>query len=634
MQSHAITSERRTDMSEINALWGTETMIKDDELLRRRNSNREYMLSLKDENLLLNYEFEACRTNFSFIPDNIHGGWESPTCQLRGHFLGHFLSASAMLWHSMGDMEIKAKADHIVDEIKECQTANGGKWAASIPEKYFSMIAQGRPVWAPHYTVHKLFMGLTDMYRLAGNEKALDIADNFADWFYEYSGKYSREEFDDILDFETGGMLEIWAELLDITKDGKYRELLSRYYRGRLFDRLLAGEDPLTNMHANTTIPEILGCARAYEVTGGEKWLDIVKAYWKCAVTDRGTLATGGQTSGEIWMPMDRPGARLGSKNQEHCTVYNMMRLADFLFRITGEAEYMQYYEYNLCNGIMAQGYWHDRHNQTEKNASPAEGLLTYFLPMRAGSRKGWATRTDDFFCCHGTLVQANAILNRGIYYHKDNEIFVCQYLDSQTSFQSGGQTVRLVQKLDSLSGSFHLSSASPERQAISSVTHEYPDNPDRLISYIMINCAQPCEMKLHLRIPDYAAGEVSVTVNGRKVKDGVIPGKFTDIARKWKNEDTVCVTIPRGIHTVRLQKKSNMTAFMYGPLVLAGLCDEERTLYSFSEDPSSLLVHDDEREWGTWLSGFKTAGQERGIRFIPLNEVGYEAYTVYFPVG
>ena len=51
---------------------------------------------------------------------------------------------------------------------------------------------------------------------------------------------------------------------------------------------LLEGRDVLTNMHANTTIPEVLGCARAYEVTGEEKWLEIVKCYWKCAVTDRG----------------------------------------------------------------------------------------------------------------------------------------------------------------------------------------------------------------------------------------------------------------------------------------------------------------------------------------------------------
>ena len=121
------------------------------------------------------------------------------------------------------------------------------------------------------------------------------MADRFADWFYDWSAGFTREQFDDILDFETGGMLEIWAQMLDHTGKDKYRELLKRYYRGRFFDPLLEGKDVLTNMHANTTIPEVLGCARAYEVTGEQHWRDIVEAYWDLAVNQRGQYATGGE---------------------------------------------------------------------------------------------------------------------------------------------------------------------------------------------------------------------------------------------------------------------------------------------------------------------------------------------------
>ena len=85
------------------------------------------------------------------------------------------------------------------------------------------------------------------------------MADRFADWFYDWTAQFTREQMDDILDFETGGMLEIWAQLLALTGDKKYRVLLERYYRGRLFTPLLEGKDVLTNMHANTTIPEVLG---------------------------------------------------------------------------------------------------------------------------------------------------------------------------------------------------------------------------------------------------------------------------------------------------------------------------------------------------------------------------------------
>ncbi|HCA70259.1 MAG TPA: hypothetical protein DEP17_07650, partial [Lachnospiraceae bacterium] len=94
---------------------------------------------------------------------------------------------------------------------------------------------------------------------------------------------------------------------------------------------------------ANTTIPEAHGAARAYEVTGEERYRNIAESYWACAVRNRGTFATGGQTSGEVWTPMNQQAARLGDMNQEHCTVYNMIRLAEYLYRWTGSSEYSDY---------------------------------------------------------------------------------------------------------------------------------------------------------------------------------------------------------------------------------------------------------------------------------------------------
>jgi hypothetical protein len=71
----------------------------------------------------------------------------------------------------------------------------------------------------------------------------------------------------------------------------------------------------------------------------------------------------------------------------------------------------------------------------------------------------------------------------------------------------------------------------------------------------------------------------------------------------------------------------------MEGPVVLAGLCDEERLLHGDIARLESLLIPDQEREWGTWKIGYRTVGQERGVRFIPLYQVTDERYTVYFPV-
>lgn len=616
-------------------LRGKNVQISDTMLLRRAAENKKYLLSLDSDKLLLNYRLEAGRPteNYGALPKDIHGGWEFPTCQLRGHFLGHWLSAAALEYDRTGDRELLGKAQNIVDELELCQIDNGGEWVASIPEKYFTWIGRGKNVWAPHYTVHKTFMGLIDVYRYCHYDKALKIADAFADWFLKYSESFTKEAFDDVLDFETGGMLEVWADMLEITGKYKYKKLLETYYRGRLFDKLLAGEDPLTNMHANTTIPEVLGCARAYEVTGDERWRKIAEAYWECAVTSRGSFVTGGQTCGEVWTPKHNMASRLGDKNQEHCTVYNMMRLAGFLFEWTKEPKYAQYIEKNLYNGIMAQSYWKSSDSHGQNSGHPEEGLLTYFLPMRAGGKKGWASKTSDFFCCHGTVVQANAVLNRYMYYRQEEELYICQYFDSTAEFDINGEKVTIEQKEDTLSGSFHLSSTSPARQAISDVTAKVAEHPDVKMVYFAIHTKDPVELKLHFRIPEWVKENVQVTINGEAYAQAGVPGEYLTIEQSFKDGDTIGLKLFKSVTTVPLEGDEKKVAFTYGPLALVGICDSEKTLTADKENPGDILKHSNEREWGSWKDSFVTTGQQDAIRFIPIKDVGYDAYTVYFPI-
>lgn len=607
--------------------------VYDERLKRHERDNRDYLMELTTRNLLYNYELEAAITHDANIPGDIHGGWESPTCQLRGHFLGHWLSAAAMHYAETGDMELKAKADVIVERLAACQKSNGGQWAASIPEKYLYFIADGHGIWAPHYTIHKTFMGLVDMYRYAGNETALSVADNFADWFYDWSGRFNRNQMDDILDFETGGMLEIWVQLYDITRKDKYKTLIERYYRQRLFTPLLNGEDPLTNMHANTTIPEVIAAAEAYNVTGDEKYRDIVTAYWNSAVTERGMLATGGQTNGEIWSPKKSLSARLGLKTQEHCTVYNMMRLADYLFRWTRDAKYADYIERNLYNGVLAQTYWHWEHTNGYLPESPDFGLIAYFLPMRAGARKGWGSKTNDFFCCHGSMVQANSALNRYMYYQDGSDIYVNLYFDSDASFNIEGKTVKILQRRDPLTGSFHLSSTSNGKQTVNRTAAEYPHNPDTLCVYLQVETDSAAKLNINVRIPEWITEPATVELNNKLVATAAQGSCFVNIHDTFNNGDVICVTMKMGIKAYPLPDDENMVAFMYGPEVLAGLCDGERILYTNGDTPDKILVHENEREWGSWKNDFKTVNQPSGIHFIPLNRIGYENYCVYFPV-
>ncbi len=610
-------------------LTGKAVKLHEGELLRREESNRQYLMKLKTQHLLRNYQLEAGRYSGRGMDAEAMGGWEDPSCQLRGHFLGHWLSAAALRYQENGDKELKAKTEVILEELTLCQQENGGEWVCPIPEKYLHWIGKGKGVWAPQYNIHKLFMGLVDVYRLMGLQNALNIADKLADWFYRWSGSYTAGEFDNILDIETGGMLEVWADLLEITQDTKYQTLLERYYRGRLFDPLLEGRDVLTNMHANTTIPEALGCARAYEVTGEEKWLKIVFAYWKCAVTDRGSFVTGGQTQGEIWTPMRKLKARLGDKNQEHCTVYNMIRLAEFLFRQTKDPEYMHYIEYNVQNGIMAQTYWQGM----PYNNSPGRGLLTYFLPMKAGSRKDWAGEMDSFFCCHGTMVQANAAWNHRLYYQEGSELYITQYANSEVDFEVAGKMFKLSQRQDYMNGSLMSSSENNAKQTINETTSAFANRPDFRKYIFTIHGEGSAEFSIHMRIPDWIQGEAKIFVNDELVHSTKETDKFVVLDRVWSSEDRIAVTFPIGLAFVTLPDDDTMGAFRYGADVLAGITGQERILYLESERPEEELTADTERQWGEFRTFYRTENQDPGINFRKLNEIGYEPYQIYFKV-
>lgn len=601
-------------MSRLDEIAGRKVSICDSSLDYHQKENQKYLLELDLDKLLVPHKMEAGRFKTNDLPVSVYEGWEAPTCQLRGHFIGHWMSACAMNYSMTGDKRIQAAAETAVDELEQCQLVNGGRWAASIPEKYLYWIAKGIEVWAPQYTIHKTFMGLLDIYTMIGYGKALEIADRFGEWFYEWSGKFTREEFQKILGVETGGMLEIWAILYRITGKNIYAVLMERYYHEALFDGLLQGRDVLTNMHENTMLPEILGAAAVYEVTGDEKYMKIVREFWRQGVTERGYYATGGQSCGEVWTPKQHLNTRLGNKTQEHCTVYNMMRIASFLFCYEKDSAYMDYWERNLYNGILAQSYWNGFHVNVARTQYPTTGFMTYFLPMRAGSRKAWRGKFEHFFCCHGSVVQANAALNRGLYYRDEGSVYVCQYLDSDCKDLVHGKELSLRQ-----------------RQRMHQECCGYADKPEFMEAAFQIEYEGKEEVEICFRIPEWCRGKYTVQLNDESLKLQPEHG-FVRIKRNWSTDQVVLV-FERKIHAEKLPGDEHMVAFLDGPEVLAGLIKEEQALYGDPEHPEDLIVPECDREWERWISNYRTKGQENDIRFLPIRQVGYEKYQIYFQI-
>lgn len=583
----------------------------------RMETNRKYLMELDSQCLLQNFYLEAgiAMPGLQAVGDpasaKLHWGWEAPICQLRGHFLGHWLSAASALVANDNDMELKVKLDKIISELARCQRLNGGEWVGSIPEKYFEMLAKGQSTWSPQYVMHKTIMGLTDAYRFTGNTQALEIVDHLADWYIRWTDEMQKIGSYAVYGGEQGGMLEEWAELYGLTGNEKYMLLAERYSGNAMFRQLDDGKDALSNDHANASIPLSHGAAKLYEITGDEKWRRRTESFWKCAVTDRGMLCTSGSNSGEFWIPPFMQGQFLGDNDQEFCTVYNMARTAQYLFRWSGDVRYADYIERCLYNGFLAQ-------------QNPGTGTPAYFLPLKAGSRKKWGSKTHDFWCCHGTMVQAQTLYPDLIYFEdaEADAIMVSQYIPSELRYHHGNADIRIEQTTDM-------------RSYNSQVLFDEHGGGDmsRWSLKFKVCSSEPEEFTLSLRVPCWVNGKPVIVLNGQPLENADIQNGWLKIRKQW-SDDVLQILFPCKPVMEALPDMPELAAVVDGPIVLAGLTDCDCGLAGSFDDTETFLYPQIEHTYSTfpWKQNcYVTRNQPKNILFKPLYEITDEVYTVYF---
>ncbi len=578
----------------------------------RMDVNRQYLLELDANCLLQNFYLEAgiILPGLQVVDNpetaNLHWGWEAPTCQLRGHFLGHWISAAAKLIAADGEPELRVKLDNIVSELARCQELNGGEWVGSIPEKYFTRLIKNQYIWSPQYVMHKTIAGLSDAYIYAGNTQALDILSHLSDWYITWTEKAAEINPHAVYAGEEAGMLEVWAQLYQLTKDEKYLTLAKRYADAGLFRKLKEGKDSLTNCHANASIPFTHGAAKMYEITGDSDWLEVIKLFWKAAVTDRGMFSTTGMNAGEFWVPPHMQGHFLGSSDQEFCTVYNMVRTASYLLKYTGEAQYADYIERALYNGFLAQ-----------QNAQT--GMPAYFLPLGAGSRKKWGTKTRDFWCCHGTMVQAQTLYPELVWFTDGDKITAAQYIPSEFTAEMNGANVTVSQT----TGMKYYND-----QAF--FDEKDDGQMSRWLLKFSVKCDKPVRFTLSLRVPEWAKG-VELEVNGKNtaapVKDG-----WLDLTSDWQN-DSVQVFFPSELRAETLPDMPELMSVVDGPIVLAGITGSDCGITG-ADKLNEQFMPQMEHTYGTFpwrQNSWRTRNQPQSVMFRPLYEVTDEEYTVYF---
>ncbi|KAK9274092.1 hypothetical protein L1049_018906 [Liquidambar formosana] len=515
---------------------------------RAQQTNLEYLLMLDVDSLVWSFR----KTAGLATPGKAYGGWEDPTCELRGHFVGHYMSASAKMWASTNDDLLKEKMSAVVSALSTCQEKMGTGYLSAFPSEEFDRFEAIKPVWAPYYTIHKILAGLLDQHIFAANTQALKMVTWMVEYFYNrvqnVISKYSIGRHWYSLNEETGGMNDVLYRLYSITGDQKHLFLAHLFDKPCFLGLLAIQADDISGFHANTHIPIVIGSQMRYEVTGDPLYKEI-GTFFMDIINSSHSYATGGTSVSEFWSDPKRLADTLQTENEESCTTYNMLKVSRHLFRWTKEMAYADYYERALTNGVLS----------IQRGREP--GVMIYMLPLGRGSSKarsyhGWGTKFDSFWCCYGTGIESFSKLGDSIYFEEEGNVpglYVIQYISSSLDWKSGqivlNQTVDPVVSWDPYLR-VTLTFSSEEGAGQSST--------------------------LNLRIPTWTVSNgAKAVLNGQSLSLPA-PGNFLSITGKWSPSDKLTLQLPITLRTEAIKddrpEYASLQAIFYGPYLLSGL--------------------------------------------------------------
>jgi len=152
-------------------------------------------------------------------------------------------------------------------------------------------------------------------------------------------------------------------------------------------------------------------------------------------------------------------------------------------------------------------------------------------------------------------------------------------------------------------------------------------------------------EFAILIRVPEWATSSANrVTINGKLVAGAPYkPASYLKLEYKWKSGDTIEISFPPALWTEPLNDyhpAHNATlAFMYGPLVLAGINVESDIWVPHGgtavakQNPASFITRDKPTAAGGnhTLSFTARAQDGSSITLIPLKDVMAEKYAAYF---
>ena len=534
-----------------------------------------------------------------------YGGWESLSFgewndrTLRGHSLGHYLSALAGFYAAAGSEMAKQKLDYVISEIKKLQRKDG--FFDSIPSTPFDKVFTGSfyadrfnlaDWWVPWYAIHKIYAGLIDAFKLGKNDDALKIVTGMADWAVSGLKNLNDEQFQKMLVCEHGGMCKVMADMYEITDKKEYLDLSERFIHKEIVNPLIEQQDKLQGYHANTQIPKIIGLAKLYELTKKEEYRKACEFFFK-TVTKNHSYVIGGNSKGEHFgAQFEEP---LERDTCETCNTYNMLELTEHLFAWNRTAYYADFYETALYNHILS-------------SQDPETGAKTYFVGMKPGFFKIYGDFENAWWCCVGTGMENPERYGRFIVQDYDDTIYINLFIPSTFETADGWK--------------IQIKTDFPYEQKVT----------------VKVLKAGKNRKTLKIRVPEWMN-------NHKKETDG-----YFILSETPKADDCFEFALPLKLNVRKTRDNSRNFSVLYGPVVLAAdfgsknmPCDivENQLVYmdepvletgSFLADEKNLdwIILKDEKSL-TFETKAEASSKNVSYSLKPFYSIHHTRYSVYF---
>ncbi|MGC2169793.1 MAG: beta-L-arabinofuranosidase domain-containing protein, partial [Candidatus Sulfotelmatobacter sp.] len=514
-------------------------------------------------------------TGFSLIRNDFHAF-------VPGHSFGQYLSALARAYAVTGSEATRAKINRLVKGYAETLD----------PKAKFFVDYR-----LPAYTYDKLSCGLIDAHQFAHDPMAMQVHEKLTHAMVAYlpekalSRQEQRARYHKDTSYtwdETYTLPENLFLAYQRSGDTFYRDMARKYLEDdRYFNPLAEGNNVLPFEHAYSHVNAFSSAMQAYITLGSEKHLRAAKNGFEMLLTTQ-SFATGGWGPDESFGEPER--GQLGdslpmthASFETPCGSYGHFKITRYLLCATKDSHYGDSMERVLYNTIL--GAW----------PIQADGTSFYYSDYATTGKKVWYGQ--KWPCCSGTFPQVAADYHISTYLRSANGVYVNLFTPSRLQWNDAGGGFGLTQETS------------------------YPFDNKILIQ---VSGSQPKDYTLYVRIPKWATPDPILSVNGRRVSDGVQPGTFAGVRRTWKDGDRVELELPMPLRLEPVDANHpNLVALMQGPLVLFAVTDSQPSF----QQKALLQAKPTINAMGDWLA---ISADGSSVTMRPFMNIDKETYSTY----